>query len=93
LLTPDDLLPMPRLIARVRSNGSSTWQGNWSTTIAFAELDDDPWSTETDEVRARVTASPLFPAMTTRDSNLVNLGEIMLRSQGATQGGGGPGGR
>ena len=63
----------------VFSTSAQGFTRNHERTIPVSILDEDPGPViRADEIRARVTLTPLAPASPTRDSNLVRRGEPVL---------------
>ncbi len=60
----------PLFVTDTTANGQPTAKRDWKKTFRKADLDEDP-GPNADELRARVTLTPVQPAAATAESNLV----------------------
>jgi hypothetical protein len=74
LLGPDDQIgPGATLLNPVHADGRQSVHRVRERTIAWADLDEDPWWAGEDEIRGEVTVKPLLPSTTVAESNLVTV--------------------
>lgn len=72
---PDDTLGFltPLFFRHTRSEGVPSLSRRWTRTFHLADLDEDRGPIPNpDEIRALVTLTPILPAATSRESNVVN---------------------
>lgn len=63
----------PLFFRNTRSDGQPSINRHWTKTFRLVDLDEDRGPIPNpDEIRALVTLSPIFPAATSRESNVVN---------------------
>ncbi len=60
----------PMFVTDTRSDGKPTLKRTWKKAFRVSDLDEDR-GTNVDEIRALVTLTPVLPAATKRESNLV----------------------